>query len=163
MAVLRELYIFRDQQASREDRPPFKVFDNRAMIRVATTQPETPAELGKKASLAASISRRYGPGILSAVKRGKHASPPVFRRPSGGNGRPDPRISVRYDALRRWRTERAQQRGVDPDVVLTNDQLMIVARETPASLQQLAATGAMGPWKVQDYGADILDLLARLD
>ncbi len=56
LAVLRELYIFRDQQASREDRPPFKVFDNRAMIRVATTQPSTPAELDKKAALAPSIA-----------------------------------------------------------------------------------------------------------
>ncbi|MCB0256415.1 MAG: ribonuclease D, partial [Anaerolineae bacterium] len=27
LAVLRELYIFRDQQASHEDRPPFKIFD----------------------------------------------------------------------------------------------------------------------------------------
>ena len=136
--MLRELYIFRDQQASREDRPPFKVFDNRAMIRVATTQPGTPAELDKKAALAPSIARRYGSGILSAVKRGKQAPPPVFKRTSNGNGRPDPKVTARFDALRKWRTERAQQRGVDPDVVLTNDQLMTIARQSP---EQPAGTG----------------------
>lgn len=163
LAVLRELYIFRDQQASREDRPPFKIFDNRAMIRVASTQPDTQSELDKKTRLAPSIVRRYGAGIVAAVKRGKHAPPPVFKRVSNGNGRPDPKILVRHDALRKWRTARAQERGVDPDVVLTNDQLMIIARERPTSQQELAATGAMGPWKVQEYGADILDLLAGLD
>ena len=48
-------------------------------------------------------------------------------------------------------------------MVLTNDQLMIIARERPAGLQELADTGAMGPWKVQEYGADILALLDGLD
>lgn len=163
LAVLRELYIFRDQQASREDRPPFKVFDNRAMIRVATTQPGTPAELDKKAALAPSIARRYGSGILGAVKRGKQAPPPVFKRTSNGTGRPDPKVSARFDALRKWRTERAQQRGVDPDVVLTNDQLMTIARESPTNAEELADTGAMGDWKVQEYGTDVLDVLARFD
>lgn len=163
LAVLRELYIFRDQQASREDRPPFKVFDNRAMIRLAATQPSTPPEIEKKSSLPLSISRRYGVGILSAVRRGQHAPPPVFKRLGTGNGRPDPKVMARHDALRKWRTERAQQRGVDPDVVLTNDQLMTIARLSPANLQELADTGAMGTWKVQEYGADVLGVLAFLD
>lgn len=163
LAVLRELYIFRDQQASREDRPPFKVFDNRAMIRVATTQPSSASELDKKAAVAPSIGRRYGAGILSAVKRGKLAPPPVFKRTSNGNGRPDPKVTARFDALRKWRTERAQQRGVDPDVVLTNDQLMNIARQSPENLQELADTGAMGTWKVQEYGEDVLGVLARFE
>ena len=163
LAILRELYIFRDQQASREDRPPFKIFDNRAMTRVATTQPSTPAELDKKSALAPSVARRYGSGILSAVKRGKHAPPPVYRRTSNGNGRPDPKVTARFDALRKWRTERAQQRGVDPDVVLTNDQLMSIARQSPADLDELANTGAMGAWKLQEYGPDVLGVLARFE
>ncbi|MCA9869857.1 MAG: ribonuclease D [Anaerolineae bacterium] len=163
LAVLRELYIFRDQQASHEDRPPFKIFDNRAMIRVASTQPNTQSELDKKARLAPSIVRRYGPDILNAVNRGKNAPLPVFKRTRNSNGRPDPKVSTRYNALRKWRTSRAHERGVDPDVVLTNDQLMVIARERPGNLQELAAIGAIGTWKVQEYGTDILALLDRMD
>ncbi|HRX03585.1 MAG TPA: HRDC domain-containing protein, partial [Anaerolineae bacterium] len=76
---------------------------------------------------------------------------------------PDPKVTARFDALRKWRTERAQQRGVDPDVVLTNDQLMSIARQSPADLDELANTGAMGAWKLQEYGPDVLGVLARFE
>lgn len=161
LAVLRELYVYRDNQASREDRPSFKVIDNHAMLRVAATLPATVQELDSKSSLAPSVVRHYGSGIIGAVKRGLRAQPPIHRRASG-NGRPDPRVSDRHDALRKWRTERARLRGVDPDVVLTNEQLLTVARLAPASLSELMDSGAMGPWKAREYGPEILDLLARI-
>lgn len=160
LAVLRELYIFREQQASREDRPPFKVFDNRTMVHLAVTQPGAPQDIVRRAGLAESIARRYGNGIVAAIKRGQRAQPPVYKR-HASNGRPDPGVTERHDALRKWRTERARLRGVDPDVVLTNDQLMIIARQSPASIAALAETGVMGTWKVQEYGAEILHVLGH--
>ena len=107
-------------------------------------------------------ARRYGPAILQAVAQGRQAptpAPPARR--SNGNGRPDPKTSERFDALRAWRTERARQRGVDPDVILTNEQLMTIARQAPATVAALAETHAMGPWKLNEYGEAIIQVLAR--
>ena len=50
-------------------------------------------------------------------------------------------------------------RSVDPDVILTNDQLMTIARQAPVSLEEMAAAHVMGPWKLHEYGAAILSLL----
>jgi ribonuclease D len=160
-AVLRELYVFREQQASREDRPPFKLFDNRALIRIASSQPDNVRELENEVGLANSVVRRYGNAIVGAIRRGQSAPTPEPRR-GLANGRPDPLVAERHDALRKWRTERAQQRGVDPDVVLSNDQLLVIARQTPATIDELVATGAIGPWKASEYGPDILKILARM-
>jgi ATP-dependent DNA helicase RecQ len=98
---------------------------------------------------------------VQAVGRGRQSPPPTppKRSNGNGNGRPDPKTIDRYDALRAWRTDRARQRGVDPDVILANDQLMTIARLAPASLEDLAAANVMGPWKLGEYGDAILGLL----
>ncbi len=58
----------------------------------------------------------------------------------------------RYDALRAWRSIRARQRGVEPDVIFTNDQLMTIARQAPKTVEALQTLGIMGPWKLGEYG-----------
>jgi ribonuclease D len=68
-------------------------------------------------------------------------------------------VLARYDRLRAWRMQRAAERGVDADVVLTNETLMALARSAPDSLQQLAALDLMGSWKLEEYGADLLQAL----
>ena len=40
----------------------------------------------------------------------------------------------RYNSLRAWRSIRARQRGVEPDVISTNDQLMAIARQAPETV-----------------------------
>jgi ribonuclease D len=159
LAVLQQLFLWREQQARKENRPPFKVIDQRTLVELGRQQPANLAALHAVSGMTGGLMKRYGGSIVQVVRRGRQASPPTPPKRSNGNGRPDPRAIDRYEALRAWRTERARQRGVDPDVVLTNDQLMIIARQAPASLEDLAATGVMGAWKLQEYGDTILRLL----
>ncbi len=163
LAVLQQLFLWREHQARHEDRPPFKIVDQRTLVEISRQQPADPAALQRIRGMTHGQARRYGAAILRAVAQGRKAPAPAPPRRSSanGNGRPDPQIIGRYDALRAWRTEQASQRGVDPDVILTNDQLMIIARQAPATAEALAATNAMGPWKLQEYGDAILRLLAR--
>ena len=63
--------------------------------------------------------------------------------------------------LRTWRNERSADRGVDPDVVLSNEELKAIAVEMPQTMEKLADLGVMGPWKVKTYGAEILEALAN--
>ena len=131
LAVLRELYLWRDDQARLVDRPPFKVLGDETLIQLSRLQPEQPFEL----PMSPRQIDQFGLEILSSIARGKSASPPAQPpRPHNGNGRPDPQVLVRFDKLRAWRAQRAAERQVDADIVMTNDALMAIARAAPISL-----------------------------
>lgn len=156
LAVLRELYLWRDEQARRLDRPPFKVLSDDVLVELSQSQPRRLEELPLNSRQVAS----FGRSLLAAIARGRVTAPPLPPRPATGNGRPDPLVQARFDRLRAWRTQRAQERGVDADIVLTNDVLMAIARSAPATLEELASLSVMGEWKVQEYGTDLLRIVA---
>jgi ribonuclease D len=156
LAVLRELYLWRDQQARRLNRPPFKVLGDDALIRLSQRQPRRLTEL----ELSPWQVRTFGQALLDAIARGRAApSPRPPARQHNGDGRPEPAVVARFDRLRGWRGQRAAERGVDPDVVLNNQALMIIARAQPATLEDLIALDVMGSWKLEEYGAEVLRVL----
>jgi ribonuclease D len=156
LAILRELYLWRDGQARAMDRPPFKVLSDESLARLSREQPRRISDL----PLNAEQARRYGQEILATIARGQAApAPQLPARSHNGNGRPDPQTMARYDRLRAWRTRRAAERGVDLDIVLTNDVLMAIARAAPTSPEQLAALGVLGTWKLEEYGTEVLAAL----
>lgn len=158
LAVLRELYLWRDEQARHLNRPAFKVLSDDVLIQLSQRQPQNLADLG----LSPRQTETCGRSLLTVINRGRRAVPPLPpAKPHNGNGRPDPAVQARFDRLRAWRTRRASERAVDADIVLTNEALMAIARAAPASPETLAALGVMGPWKLQEYGPDLLSVLAE--
>jgi ribonuclease D len=156
LAILRELYLWRDDQARLVDRPPFKVLGDDTLIQLSRLQPEHPSELPFNPRQI----DQFGFDVLKAIVRGRNAPPPTPpARPQNGNGRPDPQVQARFDRLRAWRAQRAAERQVDADIVMTNEALMAIARAAPISLDALANVGVMGAWKLQEYGADLLSAL----
>lgn len=161
-SILRQLYLFREAEASRWDLPPFKLLGESTMVAISRREPQTLQDLRQVKGIGDSQLRRLGRGLLAAVAEGQALPlPRPPRRPRDGNGRPDPATEARYAALRNWRTERARARGVDPDVVLTNDVLMALARQAPDSREALAATEMLAPSKLQEYGESILQVLQQ--
>jgi len=158
LAIFRELYLWRDQQARSLDQPPFKVLTDQVLSQLSQTQPARVGDLPLNARLA----DRFGPAILQAIARGRAAAvpPPPVRR-HNSDGRPDPAVSARYDRLRVWRAQRAEARGVDSDIILNNETLMLIARACPDSPEALAALGVVGAWKLEEYGADLLRIVAE--
>lgn len=158
LAIFRELYLWRDQQARALDQPPFKVLTDQVLSQLSQEQPTRFGDLRLNPRLA----DRFGPAILQAIERGRVAAvpqPPVRRH--NGEGRPDPAVSARYDRLRAWRARRAEARGVDPDIVLNNETLMVIARACPDSPEALAELGVLRAWKLEEYGPDLLQIVAE--
>ena len=156
LAVLRELYLWRDKQARTMNRPPFKILSDQELVRLAQTQPREVDDL----EVSAWQARRLGQGILAAIDKGRRAPHPQFpARSKEYDGRPDRRILARYDRLREWRAQRAAERGVEGDIVFSNGTLMAIARAEPSTLAELADAGALGPWKLEEYGTDLLRVL----
>ncbi|MGQ9909950.1 MAG: ribonuclease D [Candidatus Flexifilum sp.] len=157
-AVLRELYLVREQFAERRDVPPFKIVTDKVLAALATHAPSTSAQVGQVPGIAPSIARRYGDEFAAAVRRGLNAplpDPPPLAPPD------DPIVVERYSALREWRKLRAMQRGVESDVILGREALWQIAERAPTTLEALAAIPGMGPWRLATYGDEILSVLKR--
>jgi ribonuclease D len=154
-AILRELYLWRDEEASRRDRPPFKVMGDKSLLAVMDANPVSMKQVEGIDGLSQRQAHRYGQAILEAVARGRHA--PAPRRPRGN--RVDQATRDRYDHLRTWRKLAARKRGVESDVVLPRDFLWEIARRNPSTLGTLHEVLAQLPWRFETYGQSILDVL----
>jgi ribonuclease D len=160
LATLRELYSFRDREARRRDRPPFKVISDATLVRLSEARPRTHSKLGRIKGMTPYLVRRYGRRVLQAIARGKRARPPSPPR-NQNHRRPAPEVTDRYEALRAWRKARAALRGVDPDVIVSNAALMALARRQPGTLKDLKKMGVLGAVKQEKYGGEILQVLRQ--
>jgi len=166
-AVLRELYLLRDRRARDLDRPAFKVLSDLFMAEAARRLPKTEEELLRVPGTSPVALKKLGPQLLEAVKQGMEAEPPARPRP-GGNGQrwrrgapgaPPPEVEERYERLRAWRKGRAEARKVEVQVIAPNAVLWAIARANPADAPSLALVEGMDPFRLEQYGSEILDVL----
>jgi ribonuclease D len=151
--VLRALFAYREEQAQRIDRPPFKVMSEATLLELARTAPRRAADLR---GLSPEQMRRYAEGVLQAIEQGLRAPapapPPIEREPE--------EVRDRYDRLHTWRKDTARARGVESDVILPRTALRDLARRPPRTLADLAEIPDFGPWRRSMYGNEILALLS---
>jgi ribonuclease D len=159
-AILRELFILRDKIARRIDRPPFKVMTDITLIRIAKEQPRYVDQLERIKGVGEKLVQYNSADILSAIREGKNAPQPQYQQPN--NHAPDERTMTRYETLRQWRNDLAAQRGVEPDVIMSNSSLMTIARRNPKSLAALTQMGVLGNWQFETYGQRLLRVLKNL-
>jgi ribonuclease D len=158
IAILRELYLLREALARERDVPTFKVFSDKMLTAIAVAAPTTLDDLKAVFGVAESQANRYGAALLSAVERGIEAKVP--QRPTQ-EPPADPVIVERYTALREWRKARAAQRGVESDVIISKDALWTVAETAPKTLDEMREIPGIGPWRLQQYGDEILAVIKR--
>ncbi len=155
LAVLRELYLLRDEIAEDRDRPPFKIFGNKVMIKMAQAQPETKQELTDIKGLSKHFVRYHHREVVEAIQRGRERKLPKKPHPP----LPDPIVSERYTVLHNWRKTLAQSRGVESDVIIPKEILWQLAHHTPQSLDEMSSKTGMRAWRLQTYGDDLLDMM----
>jgi ribonuclease D len=167
-AVVRALFLAREARAEELNRPPFRILGNDVILRLAQVRPVDEKALAGIKGLPGPTLRRWGAGIVEAVRAGlADPSPPATIRPrgQGGRGRPgrepalDPDAEARFERLRIWRNARAAARGVDGQMVARNAVLKAIARENPQSPEDLARIPGLDPYALQTYGAEILAAL----
>lgn len=156
-AIVKALYIYRDEQAKKQNRPPFKIFGDRTLIELAETAPDTLADLPPVYGMSNGQIRRYGRQIIRIIREARNA--PTPKRPRSNNRRPPDAVYNRYEKLYNWRKERAKRRGVESDVIISRDALWQLAHQNPKSQDDLAEIPCLGDWRRQAYGEDILDTL----
>ena len=158
-AVLRELFIWRDKLSRKLDRPPFKVVNNSSLLEIAKAYPTSQTELRQIKGVSENLVRHNGTDILKAIQNGQADPPP--QQPIN-NHRPDDATLVRYETLRQWRNRVAAKRGVEPDVIITNNTLMDIARRNPKTMKTLTNMDVLGSWQCEAYGKSLLQVLKEL-
>ena len=68
-----------------------------------------------------------------------------------------------FNKFREWRIERSKKEGVARYVVCNNEQLALVARNKPKTLEQLIEIRGFGKAKVKKYGEEILSILSTYE
>jgi ribonuclease D len=154
-AVLRELWSFRDRLARKRDVPVFKIVDDQILLALAQAMPQNATDLSQVPGMTPGLQRRYGRGLLDAVKTGAKA--PVARPPR--QKRVPDVVIERYDRLRQWRKKVAGRRGLASDIIMPRDALWKIAHHVPRSRQALRELIQPLEWRAKHYGDEILALL----
>lgn len=160
LGVLQAVWEWRESFAQQVDRPPFKVLGENALVYLSQKRPRTLASLKAVPGLSERQVRWFGRELLAAVRDGEQQ--PAPQRPAS-NRKTDTVLTAagkkRYEALRQWRTKTAAARGVDPDIVFSNETLQQISACRPATLAELEKIPSVGRWKAQTYGAKLFRLL----
>jgi ribonuclease D len=154
-AILRELYVMRDQLARKHNRPPFKILSDSNLYSIAKHSPESEDQLRSPVGLTKRQTDRFGSAILPAVSRGLKA--PIPQKPRGNHR--DEAMVARYEALREWRKGVARNRKVDSDIILPREMMETLAREAPLDRQQVRAIMEPLTWRFKQFGNEILNTI----
>lgn len=155
-AILKELYLIREELAQHADRPPFKVLSDNALHEIARQQPSDKEALLEIKGVGKGTLHRFGDALLAAVELGRKRPAPTKPKRS----RRDDQVVERYEALRTWRKDTARQQGVDSDLILPRELLWKLAHQEPADLQALKLLMGHLEWRFNAYGDDILNVIS---
>lgn len=159
LAVLREIYLWREHVAQERNLPPYKILSNAELLLIAIEMPQNLTQLRRLNIVTRNSVDRYGQEILRVVEKGSRKPAPVRARLSRP---PEPAIMLRFEALQEWRKQKAERRGVSSDIILSKAAMWALAHQSPATLEELATISEIGPYRRQKYAAELLDVLAKL-
>ena len=154
--MLFQLYLWREDEAEKLDRPTMKVISNQRLVRLARTQPHTMNQL-VPAGLTAYQAKRFGQGILRALRKRRLSKLP----PQPVQNHQPADVIKRYKRLKQWRRDIAAVRNVSSDVILPNAVLWELAEHPPHHLDDLKTYLGIGPWRQAHYGPDIIRIITN--
>jgi ribonuclease D len=162
LAVLRELFLVRDQRARDIDRPPFKVLGNRTLLEIARLHPESIEGLSKIKGVTDLIIRRMGNDINKAITKGlRKPHGPIPKLEGNGRKRMDWRTERRVASLKKWRAPRAEELKLDPGVLCPNASLEAIATRNPSEAKDLEGLPELKTWLVKAFGEEIVEVLKK--
>jgi ribonuclease D len=160
LAALRLLHRWRDTVAEREDKAPFRIIGNDALLAVSRALPATRADLSHVRDLPSSLARRHGDALLEAVAQAKalrESELPKLTRPP--RLPKDPGFDARVEQLKAVRNRVATELGLEPGVLCGRGTLEAVARARPANRAGLEHVAELRRWQIEVLGDALLEAL----
>ncbi|HEY3220925.1 MAG TPA: ribonuclease D [Gemmatimonadales bacterium] len=160
LAALRLLHRWRDSVAARDDKAPFRIIGNDALIGVSRALPAQRSDLTHIRELPNSLARRHGDALLDAVARAKQLSdgelPRLERRP---RPQKDAGFDARLERVKAVRNRVATELGLDPGVLCGRTTLEAVVRARPVNHAALEQVSELRRWQIDLLGEALLEAL----
>lgn len=158
VAILRELYGWRERVAEQRDIPPFKVLNDKTLVTLSIDQPNNMNDVINTHGVGGGNGRRYGRELMRLIEKGQHSTAP----PQPPLDVPaDPMQVEVYAALRDWRKARATALDVESDVIIAREALWAISERMPATTEALKTIPGVGPWRLNEYGEDLLRIVRK--
>jgi ribonuclease D len=128
LAIVRDLYNWRDALARKADRPPFKIMGNDAMVEIAKAKPQAHRDLTAIAAVSRYHSDRFGRDLVNIVRKAMEI--PEAELPEKGEPKPwirDKSLESRVTRLKAVRDRYAKELKIDPAVLGARHILSAVA------------------------------------
>lgn len=151
LAIVRDLYQWRDALARKADRPPFKIIGNDSIVEIAKEKPQETRDLGNVKAVARYHADRYGRDIVQIVRKAMEIPEddlPDRNEPRLWNR--DRALEARIERLKRIRDKFAAELKIDPAMLGPRHVLTAVA--TTGSLD----VPAMREWQKKVIGEALL-------
>ncbi len=162
LAVLENMALFRQNAAKKKDRPPYKVISNTALLEIAQKKPDNTSRLYRSGILSKKQCQMYGESIVKAISSAleiPEEALPVYqktkKRPSS------PATVRRIEALKKWRTRKADQLEIDPAMLINNSAIQKIAVEAPQNIPALQSIGVLRRWQVETFGEQWIDAVKK--
>jgi len=160
LAILRELFAWREGVAQRADRATFRVLNNEPMLALAKHPPADLAALKAVPGISADQVERRGRDLLAAVRRGLEIPDRELPRIERGPRRPfDAAFDARLERLKAARNRLATELDLQPGVLCPNGTLEAIAEKNPSSLDGLGLVPELRRWQLRTIGGDLLTAL----
>lgn len=162
--ALRELFVLRDRLAEASDQPPFRIMNNETLIELARRSPHVAQELSEVTGFTWKQVRRLGESVLETIARAREL-PPIRDFPElesrDGTGELDELQLELHERLKSLRKTWADQLDTDPAYVINRHVLLRLAKEQPRDWDALERLPGLDDWQLDDFGAELLDAIAR--
>ncbi len=163
LALLRELYAWREETASRLDRAGFRVMGNEVLLHLAANPVRTVEELARVRGIGREALGRWGNELIAAIEIGLALPEDELPRFPRGPRRPppDPAFDERLQALKNRRNALAEEYGLQPGVLCPNGTLEAIVRMMPDDVEAMAAIPELREWQRKEFGGELLKALSR--
>jgi ribonuclease D len=154
LTVVAQLCHWRDREAERLNRPPYKVVMDDVFVALAKNPPEKKVDLSA-AGLSEKQIRLWGGMILEAVRHGM-AAPLVVRKQVE---RKNDAVLRRLEKLKMWRKNTGLEMKVESDIILPKPYLTVLAENPPKDMDELKRLMKDSPSRYEKFGQEILKAL----
>lgn len=165
LAMIKVLYMFREQEALHQNRPPYYIMTDSTLVHLA----ENPkADLVKTPGLEQTGLMRFGNSLQRAIKEGL-AAPPIYRRKNEEISEEERKLleiihdkeDQRLKQLKAWRSAIGSSLSLDPSLIWATASLQRLSKE-PDTLDIELTSSDVRRWQVNQFASSLSILLNSL-
>ena len=149
-AILKRLFMFREAEARRRNRPPYYILPHETLLHLASNPA---ADLAQLPSLRGQVNSRLGRLLRATLHKGL-ADPPISGPVRYGVRRMTPIEIERLQILKRWRADLGTRLSIDPSLVWPMVSLERLAK-APRTLDAELQSGEVRRWQREQFATSL--------